>query len=61
MKRSSQKTVVSEGRVAEQPGASAHESEHGKACRCEETAAMKPRELLKLMISDLAFWKKAKK
>jgi hypothetical protein len=34
---------------------------HGDSCRCKETADMKPRELLKLMISDLAFWKKAKK
>jgi hypothetical protein len=31
-----------------------------EACRCKETAAMKPRDLLKLMISDLAFWKKEK-
>lgn len=31
------------------------------ACRCKEASKMPPRELLKLMISDLAFWKKAKK
>ncbi len=31
------------------------------ACRCKETAHMTPRELLKLMMSDLAFWKKNKK
>jgi hypothetical protein len=61
MEKSGQKRVASEERVAKQPGARPHESEHGKACRCEETAAMKPGELLKLMISDLAFWKKAKK
>lgn len=30
-------------------------------CRCKETAGMSTRELLKLMISDLSFWKKAKK
>jgi hypothetical protein len=30
-------------------------------CRCKEVAVMKPRKLFKLMISDLAFWKKAKK
>ncbi len=35
--------------------------EHGKNCRCKETADMKPRELLKQMVSDLAFWKKKKK
>ncbi len=31
------------------------------ACRCKETSAMTPRELLKLMVSDLSFWKKGKK
>ena len=61
MKKSGQKSVVSEERVADRPEAVRAENEEEKACRCEETAAMKPRELLKLMISDLAFWKKAKK
>jgi hypothetical protein len=27
-------------------------------CRCKEASNMTPRELLKLMISDLAFWSK---
>jgi hypothetical protein len=31
------------------------------ACRCKETSQMTPRELLKLMVNDLAFWKKKKK
>lgn len=31
------------------------------ACRCKEASEKTPRELLRLMISDLAFWKKAKK
>ncbi len=61
MKRSGQKTVSSEKRVEDRPGAGPVEIEEEKACRCEETASMKPGELLKLMISDLAFWKKAKK
>jgi hypothetical protein len=30
------------------------------ACRCKKTAHMNPRELLRLMISDLAFWRKEK-
>ncbi len=30
-------------------------------CRCKETSKMTPRELLMLMMSDLAFWKKKKK
>jgi len=31
------------------------------ACRCKETSQMTPRELLKLMMNDLAFWRKEKK
>jgi len=49
----SEKQVQIAGQGAEEGG--------DAACRCKETAAMKPRELLKLMISDLAFWKKSKK
>jgi len=30
-------------------------------CRCKEVSKMKPRQLLRLMISDLTFWKKRKK
>jgi hypothetical protein len=30
-------------------------------CRCKEASRMTPRELLKLMIGDLTFWKKADK
>ena len=33
----------------------------GDACRCKETSEMTPRQLVGLMISDLAFWKKTKK
>jgi hypothetical protein len=32
-----------------------------EVCRCKEAAKMTPRELLKLMMDDLVFWKKAKK
>ncbi len=31
------------------------------ACRCKEVSEMKPRQLLRLMMGDLAFWKKMKK
>ncbi len=31
------------------------------ACRCKEVSEMEPRQLFRLMISDLAFWKKKKK
>jgi len=30
-------------------------------CRCKQASKMTPRELLKLMMSDLAFWKMKKK
>jgi hypothetical protein len=30
-------------------------------CRCKEVSRMTPRQLLARMMSDLAFWKKAKK
>ncbi len=29
-------------------------------CRCEETSKMTPRELIALMMKDLAFWKRRK-
>jgi len=31
------------------------------ACRCKDASQMTPRQLLGLMFSDLAFWKKTKK
>jgi hypothetical protein len=31
------------------------------SCRCKETSKMSPAELFKLMMSDLAFWKRTKK
>jgi len=40
------------------PQAGTHKDD---ACRCEEVSEMKPRQLLGLMLSDLAFWKKGKK
>ena len=33
----------------------------GDDCRCKETALMTPRQLLRRMINDLSFRKKAKK
>jgi hypothetical protein len=51
------------------PGVSGNEKKSGEsqtgadnnACRCKETSEMTPRELFKLMIHDLSFWKRAKK
>jgi hypothetical protein len=31
-----------------------------ESCRCKEVAKKTPREMLKLMVSDMAFWKKGK-
>jgi hypothetical protein len=31
-----------------------------EACRCKEASKMSPGQLVKLMVSDLAFWKKVK-
>jgi len=44
-------------------GVAAPHAGHGKedTCRCKETSEMTPRELLRLMFSDLTFWKKGKK
>ncbi len=50
-------------------GVSGNEEESGKPqagadndiCRCKETSEMTPRELFKLMINDLSFWKRVKK
>jgi hypothetical protein len=33
----------------------------GDDCRCKETALMTPRQLLRRMMDDLSFWKRAKK
>jgi len=43
------------------PGAPKTAAGKEGACRCKETADMTPRQLLGLMFSDLAFWKKPKK
>jgi hypothetical protein len=36
-------------------------TEKDDACRCKTASEMSPGQLFKLMVSDLAFWKKAKK
>jgi hypothetical protein len=45
----------------EQAAASLAGMDKDNACRCKEASKMSPGELVKLMISDLAFWKKPKK
>lgn len=61
--------MVTGNRTGADPGAAAKDkgapSKIGAAgddaCRCEEVSKMTPRQLLGLMLSDLAFWKKPKK
>jgi hypothetical protein len=55
------KTVQPVGPVNEKRIGGPQAQAAGDLCRCKETALMKPRQLLRLMIDDLAFWKKAKK
>ncbi len=50
-----QKTAGGPENEQARAGRHAHE---GDACRCKTTSAMTPRELIKLMIDDLSFWKK---
>jgi len=56
------KTVDAEGSGKEKNAPENQAAAGSKgACRCKETSKMTPGELLRLMISDLTFWKKAKK
>ncbi len=45
----------------EKGGAPQPEQAKDENCRCEEASKMSPRQLLGLMMRDLAFWKKPKK
>ena len=40
--------------------AASQDKADGEKCRCKEASAMSPRQLIELMLRDLAFWKKAK-
>jgi hypothetical protein len=56
------RTAQSGDGVKENDTAGVHgKAGHGDVCRCQETSKMSPRELIKIMMSDLAFWKKSKK
>ena len=55
-------TVASEGRGGKHEAVGQEtRAESVDSCRCKEASAMSPKELLKLMIGDLTFWKKAGK
>jgi hypothetical protein len=57
-----QKTIDPDGPGKEKKTTDTHAGAgHDDSCRCKEASGMTPRELLKLMMSDLAFWKKEKK
>lgn len=59
--------MVTQKKRTDEPGNRVNEhkdpetAEGDDPCRCKETSKMTPRELLRLMMDDLAFWKKAKK
>jgi len=55
------KTVQPAGPGDEKKAVDKHAQATDDACRCKETALMTPRQLIRLMINDLTFWKKAKK
>jgi hypothetical protein len=43
------------------PAAPEDSTHKDDSCRCKEVSTKTPRELLRLMIGDLSFWKKANK
>ncbi len=54
-------TLRTDGEAEDRDAAQQHaKAGHDDACRCKETSRMTPAELMKLMIRDLAFWKKEK-
>jgi hypothetical protein len=54
-----QKTVQPHASKNERDAGTPHtEPEKTEACRCKATSEMKPRELLRTMMSDLLFWKR---
>jgi hypothetical protein len=57
----SQKTVGPDSPVKGNETAQQQGADNDDACRCKEASEMTPRQLLGLMMRDLAFWKKAKK
>lgn len=61
MVRRYQKTAGPGGPEKEKEAAERHAGAGNDTCRCKEVAEMTPRKLFGLMISDLAFWKRAKK
>ena len=55
--------TVDEDGLEKERKAGKHQEKADKddACRCKEVSEMTPRQLLGIMFSDLAFWKKSKK
>jgi len=56
-----EKTADPAGSGNEKTTAASQDRAGDDSCRCKEASAMTPRQLLELMLRDLAFWKKAKK
>jgi len=59
MKESQNSSIVS-GKQPQEKGKPA-EQEVEESCRCKEASKKTPLELLKMMMSDLSFWKKERK
>jgi len=56
------KTAYSDRQAEDEKAAEQRAGDDNKeACRCKAASEMSPGELFKLMVSDLAFWKKTKK
>ncbi len=61
MTRNKKQSAGSDKRALEKEKPGEFEAEvSGDSCRCEEVSKKTLPEMLKLMLSDLAFWKKAK-
>ncbi len=50
------KEAVKKGKLPEQEV----NEEHEENCRCKEVAKKTPREMLRLVVNDMSFWKKTK-
>ena len=49
------------GKEHDMAGPPQAKADNDDSCRCKEASKMTPRELLRLMIGDLTFWKKTNK
>jgi hypothetical protein len=60
MKKHEQKAADSDKKPIEERKTGEKAEVDLNACRCKEVSRKSPRDLLKLMVDDLVFWKKEK-